>query len=86
MQRVWVCIFEDGMVINQMTPLGIVGTRSFWRIIRVMFGLEPRTLEAIASQFKINNQQYSLWKTYLIKAIANLASGSNLNDLPSHVN
>ncbi|CAL8997414.1 unnamed protein product [Prunus brigantina] len=60
MQRVWVCIFEDGVVINQMTPLGIMWTRSFWRIIRVMFRLEPRTPEAIASRFKIINQQYSL--------------------------
>ncbi|CAL8093756.1 unnamed protein product [Prunus armeniaca] len=42
-------------------------------------GLERRIYQAIASQFKTINQQYSLWKACLTKANTNPQSGSNLH-------
>ncbi|CAL2231377.1 unnamed protein product [Prunus armeniaca] len=47
---------------------------------------EARTPQAIASRFKIINQQSSLWKACLIKANASPLSGSNLRDLWNNQN
>ncbi|CAL9005680.1 unnamed protein product [Prunus brigantina] len=46
-----------------------------------MSGAEVRSPQAIASRFKIINQQCSLWKACLTKANARHGSGSNLEDV-----
>ncbi|KAI5342946.1 hypothetical protein L3X38_010822 [Prunus dulcis] len=46
-----------------------------------MSGAGVRSPQAIASQFKIINQQCSLWKAYITKANARHVSGSNLEDV-----
>ncbi|KAI5317417.1 hypothetical protein L3X38_037124 [Prunus dulcis] len=46
-----------------------------------MSGAEVRSPQAIASQFKIINQQCSFWKACVTKANARHVSGSNLEDV-----
>ncbi|CAL2266382.1 unnamed protein product [Prunus armeniaca] len=46
-----------------------------------MSGAGVRSPQAIASRFKIINQQCSLWKTCITKANARHVSGSNLKDV-----
>ncbi|CAL9004524.1 unnamed protein product, partial [Prunus brigantina] len=81
--RGWVSVFEDGAIgTNQSND-------SFW--LRVyqhflendlgMSRAEVRSPQAIASRFKIINQQCSLWKACLTKANARHVSGSNLEDV-----
>ncbi|KAI5316623.1 hypothetical protein L3X38_036330 [Prunus dulcis] len=76
----WVSISEDGAIgTNQSND-------SFWLHVYQIFlenelgmsGARVRSPQAIASRFKIINQQCSLWKACMIKANARHVSGSNL--------
>ncbi|KAI5322946.1 hypothetical protein L3X38_032018 [Prunus dulcis] len=79
----WVSIFEDGAIgTNQSND-------SFWLHVYQKFlendpGMSRagvRSQQAIASWFKIINQQFSLWKACMTKANARHVSGSNLEDV-----
>ncbi|KAI5316894.1 hypothetical protein L3X38_036601 [Prunus dulcis] len=81
--RGWVSISENGAIgTNQSND-------SFWlRVYQIflendrgMSGAGVRSPQAIASRFKIINQQCSLWKTCITKANARHVSGSNLEDV-----
>ncbi|KAI5346327.1 hypothetical protein L3X38_014206 [Prunus dulcis] len=78
-----VSISEDGAIdTNQSND-------SFWlRVYQEFLENDPgmsratvQSSQAIASRFKIINQQCSLWKTCMTKANARHVSGSNLEDV-----
>ncbi|CAL2235736.1 unnamed protein product [Prunus armeniaca] len=81
----WVSISEDGAIgTNQ-------SNNSFWLRVYQKFlendpgmsGAGVQSLQAIASRFKIINQQCFLWKACMTKANARHVSGSNLEDVVS---
>ncbi|KAH0987889.1 hypothetical protein GBA52_015066 [Prunus armeniaca] len=83
--RGWVSVSEDGAIgTNQSND-------SFWlRVYQIFLENDPgmrgagvRSPQAIASRFKIINQQCSLWKACITKVNARHVSGSNLEDVRS---
>ncbi|CAL2276594.1 unnamed protein product [Prunus armeniaca] len=81
-QRGWVSVSEDGAIgTNQSND-------SFWlRVYQIVLKNNPgmggagvRSPQAVASRFKIINQQCSFWKACITKANARHVSGSNLED------
>lgn len=82
----WVCISEEEVIgMNQPnnTFLGKGVPEVVLENMKANDRSEARTPQAIASRFKIINQQCSLWKACLIKANASPSSGSNPRDLVS---
>ncbi|CAL9005566.1 unnamed protein product [Prunus brigantina] len=84
--RWWVSVFGDRAIgTNQSND-------SFWlRVYQIFLENDPgmsgagvRSPQAIASRFKIINQQCSLWKACITKANARHVSGSNLEDVLYH--